>query len=63
MAEDNQDIIKQAINEPLKASDGSGSVEKQSLRDMIEAEKFLEQRRGGKVRAIGVVRVKRRGMS
>tara|TARA_B110000444_G_C18727396_1_gene541571 strand:- start:103 stop:312 length:210 start_codon:yes stop_codon:yes gene_type:complete len=47
MSEENSDLgdrIGNVANDPLKAANQSGSVENHNLRDMIEADKYLQSK-------------------
>jgi len=58
MTEDLKDTIKQNAEGPKRASGDSGSVDQHSLKDQIEADKYLASKDAAKNPAKAFTRVK-----
>jgi len=58
MAEDLKETIKQNAEGPKRASGDSGSVDQHSLKDQIEADKYLASKDAGKNPAKAFTRAK-----
>lgn len=58
MADDLEDKIRQNAEGPAKATGDSGSVEQHSLRDQIEADRYLNSKQAVKQKHLGLRRSK-----
>ena len=52
-----EDKINEVAQGPAKASGDAGSVEQQNLKDLIEADKYLANKRVSQARGLGIKRV------
>jgi len=54
MAENLADAIEENAAGPKKASGDSGSVEQHSLKDQIEADKYLASKQAARAKGLGI---------
>ena len=58
MAKDLEKSIRRNAKSPAKATGDAGSVEQHSLKDQIEADRYLESKKAAKKKGLGLKRTK-----
>jgi hypothetical protein len=54
MADDLKDTIRENAEGPKRATGDSGSMEQHSLKDQIEADRYLNSKQAAKARGLGL---------